>query len=135
MATLSISVTHAVADTTSPIGSAAVSREIEIHADSDVNETSQLFAVSGGSDSQLAVGSITVANGYQLTIDNTSDPDSGADLDLSLGTGGSFAGAKFGKVRKGMLFTGWFTAAVYGKSADAAITVRASVKATEYVAP
>jgi len=121
-----------VTDTTAGIGVVQVDKEITINADSPVIQTGPVvYAVSGGSDTAVALGTITAATGFFLEIVNNEDPDTGADLDLSTATGGSFAAARFGRVRAGGIYQGYHTAAIYAKSNSASATVSANHRAVE----
>jgi hypothetical protein len=132
MATVTQSSNLVVADTTAPIGVVAVDKEITINAAAPVIQTGPItYAVSGGSDTAVDIGSITAATGYFIEIVSNEDPDTGPDLNLSTDTGGSFAGAVFGRVRAGGIYSGYHTVAIYAKSADASATVSANHRAVE----
>lgn len=136
MATLSQDSNLVVADTTSPLGAAALAKEHEIHADAPVVMQGPItYAVSGGSDTAVALGSITAATGYWVEIQNHADPETGDDLNLSTGTGGSFAGAIFGQCPRGGVYHGFHKVAIYAKSSSASVTVSASHRAVERKAP
>lgn len=136
MATITQTTNLVATDTTAPIGVTQVDKEISINANAPVIQTGPVtYAVSGGSDTAVDIGTITAATGYFLEIVSNEDPDTGVDLDLSTATGGSFAGAKFGKVRAGGIYHGYHIAQIYAKSSDAAATVSANIRAVEDTAP
>ncbi len=136
MASITQTTNLVVADTTAAIGVVQIDKEITINAASPMIQTGPVtYAVSGGSDTGVDIGTITAATGYFLEIVSNEDPDTGKDLDLSTATGGSFAGAKFGKVRAGGIYNGYHSAQIYAKSSDAAATVSANHRAVEDLAP
>lgn len=136
MATLTQTTNLFPTDTTASIGVVQVDKEITINVNAPMIQTGPVtYAVSGGSDTAIDLGTITAATGYFVEIVSNEDPDTGPDLNLSTGTGGSFSGGIFGRVRAGGIYHGYHTAAIYAKSQDAAATVSANHRCIEDRAP
>lgn len=136
MATITQTSNLVVADTTAAIGVVQIDKEITINVAAPMIQTGPVtYAVSGGSDTAVDLGTITPATGYFIEIVSNEDPDTGEDLNLSTATGGSFAGAIFGRVPAGGIYSGFHTAQIYAKSSDAAATVSANHRAVERTAP
>ncbi len=88
------------------------------------------FPVSGGTAVALPMGSVALGGAIMV---NNLESNPLAVLNLSNASGGGFAAGIFGKVSPGKAATFETVTAlpVYGKSADAALTVQAQVTASE----